>query len=157
MAKKIDIPIPEKRDNKHLKKTQLKVLWDLLHETKEKIELSLLESNPQNFCLDKNELSDPLDEASINAETQKMLRFRNRDIFLLKKIKKSIEKIKEGTYGLCDECYYEISFERLRARPVAELCISCKEEAELTENQSKKISKSMGRGISTSRRSTVSL
>lgn len=155
MAKKIDIPIPEKRDNKHLKKTQLKILWDLLHESKKKIELSLMESNPQNFCLDKNELSDPLDEASINAETQKLLRFRNRDIFLLKKINKSIEKIKDGTYGLCDECYYEITFERLKARLVAELCIGCKEEAELTENQSKKISKSMGRVIASSRNATA--
>jgi len=155
MANKIDIPIPEKRENKHLKKAQLKILWEALTEMKDKIELNLLESNPQNYCLDQNELSDPLDEASINSETQKILRFRNRDIFLLKKISKSFDKIKDGTYGLCDECYNPISFERLRARPVAELCISCKEESELTENQSKKISKSMGRELATSAKSAI--
>ena len=67
MANKIDIPIPEKRENKHLKKAQLKILWEALTEMKDKIELNLLESNPQNYCLDQNELSDPLDEASINS------------------------------------------------------------------------------------------
>jgi DnaK suppressor protein len=157
MANKIDISIPEKRENKHLKKTQLKILWESLCEIKGKIEQSLLHCNPQNYCLDKNELSDPLDEASINSETQKILRFRNRDIFLLKKISKSFDKIKDGTYGLCDECFNPISFERLKARPVADLCISCKEESELTENQSKKVSKSMGRELATSAKSVIQI
>ena len=110
---KINIPMPDKRDNNHLKKRQLKILWDILHTKKEKIENSLMETNGSHYGLDKDELADPIDEASINSETQKMVKLRNRDIFLLRKIKKSIELIKEGTYGLCDECYNEISFERL--------------------------------------------
>ena len=117
---------------------------------KEKESILIKKKDFDSFCLDKNELSDPLDEASINVQTSHELRFRNREVFFLKKINKSLLKIDEGSYGLCEECSAEISFERLRARPTAELCINCKEEAELGEKNSifGKTSKSLGKSIS---------
>ena len=117
---------------------------------KEKESILAKKKDFDGFCLDKNELSDPLDEASINVQTSHELRFRNREIFFLKKINKSLLKIKEGSYGLCEECGAEITFERLRARPTAELCINCKEEAELGEKNNifGKTSKSLGKSIS---------
>ena len=99
------------------------------------------------YCLDKNELSDEVDEASINAQTQQKIKFQAREAFYLKKIGKALEAIEKGTYGLCDECDGEISFDRLQARPVAEMCITCKEESEQSENSSFKRSKSSGRTI----------
>jgi len=54
------------------------------------------------------------------------------------------QRIDEGKYGLCEECDEPISYERLLARPTAELCIACKEEAELTEKGNVKKSSSMG-------------
>ena len=107
------------------------------------------EKDQQKFCLDKNELADPLDEASINIQASTELRFRNRDIFYLKKINKSLGRVKDGTYGHCEECDDDISFERLMARPTAELCILCKEEAELGERNSifGKKSKSLGKSL----------
>ncbi len=103
----------------------------------------------ESFCLDQNELSDPLDEASVNVQASQELRFRNREVFYLKKLNQSLERIKRGTYGLCDSCDAEISYERLLARPTAELCISCKEEAELCEQNNfyQKRSKSLGKTI----------
>ncbi|MCK5074422.1 MAG: TraR/DksA C4-type zinc finger protein [Bacteriovoracaceae bacterium] len=148
---KINIPMPDKRDNKHLKKRQIKTLWDGLINWKNDLETSLMECDTQHYCLDTNELADPIDEASVNSEAQKMLKLRNRDIFLLRKINKSMERIKEGTYGLCGECGMEIAFERLLARPVADFCISCKEENEIQERQRKKISKSAGRTFANAR------
>ena len=102
-----------------------------------------------HYCLDKNELSDLVDEASINLQTQQNIRFKNRENFYIKKINKALDKVKRGTFGLCEECDCEISFERLKARPVAEMCIGCKEESEFSENSNffQKRSKSLGKTL----------
>lgn len=115
----------------------------------EQAKLLGIEKDQEKFCLDKNELADPLDEASINIQASQELRFRNRNIFYLKKINKSLGRVLDGTYGHCEECDDDISFERLMARPTAELCILCKEEAELGERNSifGKKSKSLGKSI----------
>ncbi|RME03231.1 MAG: hypothetical protein D6812_05405, partial [Deltaproteobacteria bacterium] len=57
----------------------------------------------------------------------------DRERKLLNKIEKSLRKIDMGTYGICEECEEEIGRNRLEARPVAELCIRCKEEQEEME------------------------
>lgn len=38
----------------------------------------------------------------------------------------AIAKIKDGTYGICEECYSPIPKERLKALPFAALCVQCK-------------------------------
>ena len=136
------------RENAYLSDEDINFIQVRLGKEKEKILAK--KKDFDSFCLDKNELSDPLDEASINVQTSQELRFRNREIFYLKKINKSLHRIEKGLYGLCEECDSEISIERLTARPTAELCIACKEEAELGEKNSifGKTSKSLGKSIS---------
>jgi DnaK suppressor protein len=58
-----------------------------------------------------------------------------RERGLLNKIEKSLEKIERGGYGECESCGEEIGLERLRARPVADCCIDCKDEQERLERQ----------------------
>jgi len=43
----------------------------------------------------------------------------------LQRIKNALERIKEGTYGTCQNCKKKITIERLKAEPEAELCIKC--------------------------------
>ena len=43
----------------------------------------------------------------------------------LNSIRKTRQKIKEGTYGKCDNCGTEIPPERLKAMPEAHRCITC--------------------------------
>lgn len=43
----------------------------------------------------------------------------------LEDIKKTRDKIKNGTYGHCESCTQPISSDRLKALPVASLCIAC--------------------------------
>jgi DnaK suppressor protein len=61
------------------------------------------------------------------------LRLRDREKYLIAKIQKALKRLEEGDYGYCLECESEIGFPRLKARPVAELCIDCKEEQERQE------------------------
>jgi DnaK suppressor protein len=48
-------------------------------------------------------------------------------------IDESLRKIKEGTYGICEECGEEISEKRLQVMPTASLCITCQERKEQFE------------------------
>lgn len=135
------------RENSYLSDKQIKFIKDRLLAEKEHILNE--QKSIDSYCLDKNELMDPLDEASVNVQTSQELRFRNRKVFYLKKINKALSKIEQGIYGLCEDCDAEISFERLRARSTADLCINCKEEAEHNENNNffKKQSKSLGKSL----------
>lgn len=73
------------------------------------------------------------DQASAEIDMNFMLKLKGREQKLLKKIDVSVERIEEGTYGLCENCGEEISIKRLEARPVTTLCIDCKTEQEEEE------------------------
>jgi RNA polymerase-binding transcription factor DksA len=58
---------------------------------------------------------------------------RERDLALsaqasaaVEEIDRSIAKLHDGTYGVCEQCYANIPRERLRALPYAALCVQCK-------------------------------
>lgn len=51
----------------------------------------------------------------------------------LLKIDEALRKIREGTYGKCEDCGEDISVERLKVLPFAIYCIDCQERRELRE------------------------
>ncbi len=73
------------------------------------------------------------DQASAEIDKNFMLRLRGREQKLIKKIELAIEKIDNGTYGICEVCGCEIGIKRLEARPVTTMCIDCKTEQEEEE------------------------
>ena len=73
------------------------------------------------------------DQASAEIDRNFMLKLKGRERKLLKKIDEAIEKIDNGTYGICDVCGEEINIKRLEARPVTTMCIECKTEQEEEE------------------------
>lgn len=82
----------------------------------------------------KENFADPTDRASHEAERSFELRIRDREHKLIKKIKKTLDRIENGTFGRCETCEEEISIERLKARPVTTQCIECKTREEDMEN-----------------------
>jgi len=78
---------------------------------------------------------DEVDIVSVEKENQMDFRLKARNAVYLKKVRKSLQKIDDGTFGECEECGAEISYNRLMARPTADLCIHCKELQEKEENQ----------------------
>ena len=85
--------------------------------------------------LDSDDFPDEIDTAVSEASLSLTGRMRERERGLLNKIEKSLERIERGGYGECESCGEEIGLERLRARPVAEFCITCKDEQERLERQ----------------------
>lgn len=66
------------------------------------------------------------DQATAETDRNFMLRLRDRERMLLKKIEETIERIDGTGYGICEECGNEIGIKRLEARPVTTYCIDCK-------------------------------
>jgi DnaK suppressor protein len=135
------------RLNTHLINEEIDVLKNKLLSEKERILNKDLIKN--NYKLDRNELFDPVDEASENLQRSQELRFRTRENIFLKKINKALGKLNRGEYGICEECDSEISFVRLAARITAQKCIECKEAEETDEKHNFKgsRSKSLGKTI----------
>jgi DnaK suppressor protein len=48
----------------------------------------------------------------------------------LKEIEKALEKIKKGTYGICERCGKPIDSARLEVKPAAIYCMKCEGELE---------------------------
>jgi DnaK suppressor protein len=85
--------------------------------------------------VDPDDFPDEIDTASSEVNLQFTGRLREREQGLLAKIQAALEKIEAGEYGACVSCGEEIGLARLRARPVAELCIDCKSEQEKLERR----------------------
>jgi DnaK suppressor protein len=66
------------------------------------------------------------EEATETLELEKRLALENRVRQEMAKVEHALEKVKNGTYGLCDNCGQPINPERLEALPQASLCLNCK-------------------------------
>lgn len=86
-----------------------------------------------NALPDQTTFPDLGDQASAEIDRNFMLRLRGREQMLLKKIDSAIEKISNGSFGICDVCGQAIELKRLEARPVTNMCIACKTEQEEEE------------------------
>ena len=97
----------------------------------------IVESNTKGLYLNEidREISsaDVIDQASSQTEKTVEMRTLNRQIKLLSKIDKALKKIKNDTYGYCEETGEPIGLKRLIARPIANLSIEAQEKHEKNE------------------------
>ena len=79
----------------------------------------------------KENFADPTDRASHEAERSFELRIRDREHKLIKKIKKALVRIENGTFGLCEGCEEEISIAPSQSPSCDHTqCIECKTREE---------------------------
>lgn len=88
-----------------------------------------------NAPVNSERAGDDVDLSNTEREEALDLRLKSRQSIMLKKIDQALGKIKNGTYGTCEECGCDIEINRLRARPTTDQCITCKEEQERGEGK----------------------
>jgi DnaK suppressor protein len=115
-----------------MKKDDIEYFKDLLTNRLEEL-LSHADNTVLGMTAPKENFPDPADRATLEADRNFMLRIRDRENKLIKKIKKALERIDEGSFGVCEKCGEDISASRLKARPVTTLCIDCKTKEEAFE------------------------
>jgi DnaK suppressor protein len=115
-----------------MKKDDIEYFRNLLTNRLEEL-LSHADNTVLGMTAPKENFPDPADRATLEADRNFMLRIRDRENKLIKKIKKALERIDDGTFGICEKCGEDISTSRLKARPVTTLCIDCKTKEEAFE------------------------
>jgi len=115
-----------------MKKKDIAYFRNLLTDQLEEL-LNQADDTVSGMTTPKENFPDPTDRASLEAERNFMLRIRDRESKLIKKIKKTLARIETDTFGICDKCGDDIAIERLKARPVTTQCIDCKTKEEALE------------------------
>ena len=115
-----------------MKKKDIEYFKEFLNNRLEEL-LSHADDTVSGMTQPKENFPDPTDRASLESERNFMLRIRDRENKLIKKIRKALNRIERGTFGVCEECGENISVKRLNARPVTTQCIDCKTKEEASE------------------------
>ena len=115
-----------------MKKKDIEYFRDLLTNRLEEL-LNQAGNTVSGMTAPKENFPDPTDRAALEADRNFMLRIRDREHKLIKKIKKALERIDNDTFGICESCGEEITIKRLKARPVTSQCIECKSKEEALE------------------------
>lgn len=98
-------------------------------------ELSLCDNHPAD-------IGDELFERS------KDIALRDNAHILLERVEHALEKIDDGTYGVCDKCQSEIPLARLEAIPSASECIRCQRYDDASDHAGRPIEESViGEGL----------
>ncbi|WP_457568589.1 TraR/DksA family transcriptional regulator [Desulfurobacterium sp.] len=122
------------KGNQCLTKEQLQEFREILEEKRREI-IEDIKRGIMEEASTEREVGDLVDMSTEEILRTFEMRIRDREAKYLKKIEKALQKIEEGTYGICEECGKCISYERLKLRPVAELCINCKLKQEKLERK----------------------
>ncbi|MBI5164181.1 MAG: RNA polymerase-binding protein DksA [Magnetospirillum sp.] len=98
--------------------------------------LELLRESDETLAhLQEGGLQEPdiADRASAETDRALELRTRDRERKLIAKIDAALQRIEDGSYGLCEETGEPIAIRRLEARPIATLSIEAQERHERLE------------------------
>jgi DnaK suppressor protein len=82
-----------------------------------------VQENEENFA-------DANDQATHDTDLSNELTVKHIKNKQYREIINALEKIKEGNYGICEDCGEQISNKRLEVYPTSKLCIVCQEEYE---------------------------
>lgn len=113
-----------------------------------KTKLDLLKNHIISSIQDSNDTINTLNSLSTSEEADigsfKSMAYidenilRNHNMYL-KYINQAIKKIENNQYGKCEMCNKNIDIRRLRAKPYARFCITCRELYEKQNSKNKRI------------------
>lgn len=116
---------PDKLDKKTIarfKKILLKEREQIVGEVKQ-----IVESSKE---MGQDGIQDIGDEAANIYNKQVLLSLNENERMRLQEVDESLDRIENGTYGVCEECGELIGLKRLEVRPVAKYCVPCKTKME---------------------------
>jgi DnaK suppressor protein len=121
-----------------LTKEQMKEFEIELLQQKEQVIKNIEEAKEHILIAQKQEPKDEGDLAILVSNADIDNRIMEQLYNELKEIDIALEKIKRGVYGICEMCEEPIGIERLKVKPFAKYCISCREVNEKEEFLAKK-------------------
>jgi len=113
-----------------MRKTFLKSQEKKLQELRTKVLKEMNEDLRQGREGHKEEGMDAYDLASEERDREISFILTDREREKVQAIQEAIERIGEGTYGVCESCEGEIAEGRLVALPFTRMCVNCQAEQE---------------------------
>lgn len=86
----------------------------------------------------KDDGMDTYDLASEERDREINFILSDREREKLQSVEEALERIEEGSYGICESCDSDIAAGRLEAMPFTRLCVSCQAEREKEAKQSRR-------------------
>lgn len=115
-----------------MQESELKYFKDILESRNKQIIKNIDGVNDELDQLNRLELNDEGDHASVNNEAMVESRIVQQQEQELREINVALGKISVGDYGICAMCEDDIGFQRLKVKPHAIYCIDCREIVEKT-------------------------
>jgi len=109
-------------------KSNLDSVKKLLLERKSALEQELTRLSQEKFSDDQ--VQDPGDQALSSTMESLKVSLQDTERGEYNRLIQALEKIEDGTYGICMDCGQPISERRLHSYPNAARCISCQEAFE---------------------------
>ena len=107
-----------------------------LLEAKQKILNGELMKSREDLHVSQEDLADEADLANNLINQEISFSMRHRELTKLRAIDEALDRIENGTYGICEECDEPIEAKRLKYQPWTTLCITHAEEREREIGQS---------------------
>jgi DnaK suppressor protein len=121
-----------------MRKTFLKTARETLLEMKKQLLAEIQQDLKQGREASKDEGMDTYDLASEARDREINFILTDRDRGKLQAIEDALERIEEGTYGMCETCEAEIAEGRLQAMPFTRLCVQCQADREIEAKQNRR-------------------
>jgi len=116
---------------KDLTPAQQKELVAALHEKRDELMAALKNRRAGSQQSEQRAgTGDEADQATEDAEVALETRLMDRDAKLLREVERALDKVKNGTYGLCEGTEEPIGYARLKLRPWTRHSVTYKEELE---------------------------
>ncbi len=121
-----------------VRKAFLKQAKETLQDMKQQVLRVIREDQKEDREGQKDEGRDAYDVASEERDREINYLLSDRDRSKLSSIDQALERIEEGTYGICESCEGEITAERLKAMPFTRLCVQCQSEREIEAKRTRR-------------------
>lgn len=113
-----------------MRKAFLKAAREKLLEMRRQVLREMSEDLKQGREGAKDEGMDTYDLASEERDREISFLLTDRERDKVQAIQEALERVEEGTYGMCESCEAEISEGRLTALPFTRMCVNCQAEHE---------------------------
>lgn len=121
-----------------MRKAFLKTARETLAEMKKTLLAEIQQDLKQGRETSKDEGMDTYDLASEARDREINFILTDRDRGKLQAIEDALERIDDGSYGVCESCESEVAEGRLQAMPFTRLCVQCQADREVEAKQNRK-------------------
>jgi len=117
--------VDQKKETDKLDKKTIAKFRKILLKEREQIVGEVKQIVESSKEMGQDGIQDIGDEAANIYNKQVLLSLNENERMRLKEVDESLDRIENGTYGVCEECGGPISLKRLEVRPVAKYCVPC--------------------------------